>query len=792
MAMTRIINVTGGNYRHELWVEVVSQNIGANQSTLEYEYRIVRTVSASSGAYSGTAKDFRATINGVNDIETKVYDFRDYVTLIASSGSRTITHTSDGTKTISTSIYGPDPTHSSFFPTTSGSANYTLPAIPRASTPTFEVSAVPVTTVDAGTLLTIQTNRADSAFTHDITYTFGALVNQSIATAVGASTTWTPPLSMLNQIPNATSGTVQIKTVTKNGGSTIGETTVNLTLTAGSGIVPDFTTVTHSEETASPNVAAIVGAYVKGLTTLDLDITGAVGAYGSTITAYKIEVAGQTINAASGISTALTTSGTYNVRGTVTDSRGRSYYEDVPITVLDYAVPTISAYAVERTDVGGTASPTGTYLKVSLTAVVTSLVVSTQKNTLTWRVKVRPRGDATAWSSISPVHSETAGSTGTTDSVILGTYATGDSYDVRVEVEDALGSVSSLLGVLPTGGVLMHMSATEDGIGVGKFHEQGSIDTLGQIYQNAGLAVIDTGDAATTTVSGIIELATQTEVSTGTDATRAVTPATLSGLLALLHTGADNRIINGDFRVNQRVAASGTSLALDAYFLDRWKSATSTNAVTWTGDDVAGRTLTIPATEAIYQFIERANMPAGDYTLAWEGTATGAVYREGDSVPTLAASPITVALDGTTNVVVRFGPGTLSKVRLLPGSKAYPFVPRQYAAELALCHRYYYRVAPGADDEIFGIGTYLAATNCAVVIPFPTVMRVDPTLEASAASTFEVATSTRRVTSSVTLANGANRFLGSVIAVTASATLDTPGILRSTGTTSYLGFIAEM
>lgn len=106
--------------------------------------------------------------------------------------------------------------------------------------------------------------------------------------------------------------------------------------------------------------------------------------------------------------------------------------------------------------------------------------------------------------------------------------------------------------------------------------------------------VIPTGavSTATTTSEGIVELATQAEVNTGTDAQRAVTPSTLAnGTLAgrvttaetnintlLASAGSDNIIINSGMQVNQRRVTTGA--ADDTYTLDRWNLLTQTSTVT--------------------------------------------------------------------------------------------------------------------------------------------------------------------------------------------------------------------
>ena len=75
--------------------------------------------------------------------------------------------------------------------------------------------------------------------------------------------------------------------------------------------------------------------------------------------------------------------------------------------------------------------------------------------------------------------------------------------------------------------------------------------------------------AASETASGVIELATQAEVDAGTDAVRAVTPATLTSFSGLGGGGsAKNLLINGDFSVWQRGTAAVT--VNNTFYADRW------------------------------------------------------------------------------------------------------------------------------------------------------------------------------------------------------------------------------
>jgi len=165
----------------------------------------------------------------------------------------------------------------------------------------------------------------------------------------------------------------------------------------------------------------------------------------------------------------------------------------------------------------------------------------------------------------------------------------------------------------------------------------------------------------------------------------------------------ENLIINGDFRINQRDAVSGATVGSGAYFLDRWQSAASSNAVTWTGDE-QGRVITIPAAKAIKTTLEQRDVPAGAHVLSWTGTATARVYNAGASLPAYAASPVLVTIDGTANVVIEATAGTLSKVKLERGNVATPHEARPYGEELGLCQRYY--------EKSYNLGTAIGtATN---------------------------------------------------------------------------------
>jgi hypothetical protein len=205
--------------------------------------------------------------------------------------------------------------------------------------------------------------------------------------------------------------------------------------------------------------------------------------------------------------------------------------------------------------------------------------------------------------------------------------------------------------------------------------------------------------------------------------------ADLSGYPALATNqfGFRNKIINGDFRINQRAYTSASNLASGSYGFDRWKSTFTNTTLTFTSAP-QGQMVTINSGGSVEQIIERENMPAGTYVLSWTGTATGRVYNTGATPPSYAASPILVTIDGTANVEVEFtasgGTRTLQNVQLEAGNVASAFEYRPIGTELALCQRYFSQdtfhvsgVWGGGSGDV-GIGA----------VPFKVTMRDNPVI----------------------------------------------------------------
>lgn len=148
-----------------------------------------------------------------------------------------------------------------------------------------------------------------------------------------------------------------------------------------------------------------------------------------------------------------------------------------------------------------------------------------------------------------------------------------------------------------------------------------------------------------------------------------------------------------------------------------------------------GCTITLNSGGAIQQVIERENMPAGDYTLSWDGTAQARVYRNNDLtlLASTASGPLTFTTDGSDDIVVEFeavgGTATLANVNLVAGSTAYPFRPRPMGEELALAQRYFYVIPTNElilQNPYWNVGLSGGGQFAGYRHPVP--MRVAPTL----------------------------------------------------------------
>lgn len=423
---------------------ISSQSVSGNYSNVSWTLK--GSGSATSWYISG---NFKAVING-----TTVYSSETRIQLkngtVVASGTIKIPHNSDGTKSFSLSCQAGIYTYAV---NCTASGTHTLNTIPRASS----VSASGVT---MGNATTVSISRASSSFTHTLTYKFGNTTGTIASKTTATSVSWTPPISLSNQVPSTTTGTCTITCVTYNGSTNIGSKTCTLTLTVPSSVKPSISSLTA--ERVDETVPSRWGIYVQSKSKARLTINGAAGSYGSTISSYSISGGGY-----SGTDSSLTTgilnmSGVITFTAEVTDSRGRkSDPVTVSITVTEYSPPAFSGYLSERCDSAGALSDEGTYVHGKVSYSYSSCDL---KNDVI-RSAYYKKTTETDWTD-----ANTSFSSGGAFIFGDGNISSEYSYDIKYTITDAFTTIT-VYDVVSTAAVVMDFKVGGKGVAIGKVSE---------------------------------------------------------------------------------------------------------------------------------------------------------------------------------------------------------------------------------------------------------------------------------------------------------------------------------
>ena len=389
----------GSSSKIGTWMEykVVSQSITNNTSTIRF-YVFLATLSGSYNVYannhSGTNRGAMSVAVGGSTVYTREKNGfatgtavsasnyttqystgyssasgKPFLTVLtdnasteaAAYGECTVTHNADGTKSVTLAWSG-DCSFSSSIGVITGSATISLPTIPRATTPS-------VGTLTMGTASTITLSPASSTFTHTLRYTVGSASGTIITKTANTSVSWTPALTLANQVPNATTAVGTLYCDTYSGSTLIGTKSVSITLNVPASVIPSATyTLTDSNSA----IATKFSAFIQSKSKVKVAITAS-GAYGSTIASVTTTINGTTYTGTSFTTDFLTGSGTQSISITIKDSRSRTKTVSGTFSVLAYKSPSVTDVAVFRCNSSGVASHTGTYASVKLKVTVTSL-----------------------------------------------------------------------------------------------------------------------------------------------------------------------------------------------------------------------------------------------------------------------------------------------------------------------------------------------------------------------------------------------------------------------------------
>lgn len=466
-----IVNFSG-SYGSRLKLEVlsgtVSQSVSGNSSVIRIWCNLI---SDSYASVYGVTAPLTVYVNGTGAIEQVTVNISPNSKQLLWVNEYTVPHNSDGTKTVPLSLKV-DINAAGY-----GSAeyrwDYQLATIPRAS-PISASNGV------LGSAMTLTIDRKSSSFTHTVRYNWQGTTG-TVGTGISTSTSYTPPLTFASNIPNSTSGTITFYCDTYSGSTLVGTSQTTATLSVPDSVVPTIGGLTLEETATAMNGISTSTEFAQILSRVKATVTGASGIYGSTIKSYSITVVNQnlTLTENGGIFDYFKNNGTFIVRATVTDSRGRtSTNKDVTINVREYFSP-VGGFSVVRSGANKDK------LTITRNAKVAPLNISgVNKNTLSIQFKYAQRGSGT-WTNSTGNANENLTSTFelvNSQASLVETFATTKSYDLIMVVSDKFLSSEVKVSV---GTVTIPYAVTKNAFGIGKAPEiSNSVDSAYQYYCN--------------------------------------------------------------------------------------------------------------------------------------------------------------------------------------------------------------------------------------------------------------------------------------------------------------------
>lgn len=467
MALSGSVTTTSSSSRSVTLNWTATQSVANNTSTISWEL-------VGSGSYSGrvVVSELKVTIDG-----SQVYS-RDssnhtncYNGTKLASGTKTISHSSDGTKSVvikvEAGIY-------QWAINCSGSKTFTLDTIARAS------SITSASNVTLGNACSVKWTPASKSFKYKVkfslgswNYTTGYLSPNT--TSAYTYNSYTIPLDVAEQLPKATTGTMTAYLYTYNGTTQIGSTaSKTFTVTVPSSVVPTLGTVTA---TIVNDNSVIKGwnVAVAGYTKVKVAATAS-GAYSSTISSFTISGGYSTTQNGTSLSytgAIITSSGSKSFTVVAKDSRSRSSSSKTSsaITFYAYSKPTISSFTAARSNSDAT--------KIVVKGNWSFADVN-GKNAVTATLQYK-RSTASNWTTYGTIAKNT-------NVTLTTTFNEASSYNFRLIVTDSLSQSAQDEAFVSTVAVLMDFRAGGKGLGIGKIAESDNLEValnsifMGNVY----------------------------------------------------------------------------------------------------------------------------------------------------------------------------------------------------------------------------------------------------------------------------------------------------------------------
>ena len=342
--------------------------------------------------HNGIPETFKVSVNGTQVLDQSFTPNVPAGTLVGvKSGTVTISHDADGSKTISASASFSG-SNSGYYAPITGSCSGTvkLTTIPRASSISIDSPSI-----ECGNTININGSSASKNFTHKIYATRNGKTSEltTISGTLTPTFSYTIPTAWEKDLPNSTSGIATFTLETFSGSTSVGSKSVNATIKVRSGVIPSIGTVSISD---TNSICTGIGQYVQSQSRLKFSIATS-GSQGSTVTSVSTKFEGQTYNSSSFTTGTVQGSGTLSYVITVTDSRGRTASKSGSVTVSAYSSPSLTNVTARRANSSYTVDEaSGTYALLHFKVGFTSL---TGKNVTSFYIQYRASG-ASSWTKI--------------------------------------------------------------------------------------------------------------------------------------------------------------------------------------------------------------------------------------------------------------------------------------------------------------------------------------------------------------------------------------------------------
>lgn len=399
------------------------------------------------------------------------YDLRNAQWVSFGKGTKVIPHDSDGTKAITlwaglTNISG-----LGSIPEFSGSMNLTK--IDR------ESPVKRVTATQLGESVQVEIDRKVETFKHQVWYRINNSEWFDLGTNIAYMKEFIPSIDLAKHITDSETGSLDICVRTFNQDNVqIGSDSYSYgnKIKVPDSIVPTIQSFNVTEQEGRIQPVLPTNEFIYDISRIGAQIIGAQGAYGSTISGYRITLDNQVITSSEGTFTRLPI-GEKTIVAEVTDTRGRKARIEKRIKIHDYKKPIINVFFPIRAG-----NRTNKNVKAQ-TSVRTSPIMVEGRNVNEYRVQVKysKRGKDN-WITC---YTSTESTETFAKEINLGSvYNLDEGYDFKIIVTDKFGE-NSADRTIGTSVVLLVLGKNRIGVGaIPEEDETGFIVSMTSKFKN--------------------------------------------------------------------------------------------------------------------------------------------------------------------------------------------------------------------------------------------------------------------------------------------------------------------